>query len=298
MTSDLQIRLAAFEWLSEQVKVHGEVLPRALLQKGFEFSGERIPLVSPQGIFTPRIMDCPISITTAPGGPYEDVITAADFILYKYRGENPQHRDNVGLRRAMELKLPLVYFHGVVPGKYLAAWPVYVIADNPGALEFTVAVDEMRSVNQDLAYGAVHEDAPKRAYITRETRVRLHQRTFREKVLLAYKEQCALCKLRHKELLDAAHIIPDSEEHSRATVDNGISLCKLHHAAFDKFLIGITPDFKVKVRQAILEEVDGPMLQHGLKELHNISIILPTDKAAWPDRDALSQRYREFTEAT
>ncbi len=296
MNFDLKIRLAAFGWLSKQVEARGDVLPRAILQTGFEFSGERVPLVSPQGIFTPKILDYPISITTAPGSQHKDVITESDFILYKYRGNNPQQSDNVGLRKAMELQLPLAYFYGIVPGRYVAVWPVYVIADNPGALRFTVAVDEaIATDNKSTSQRMVHDDdRPRKKYITRATLVRLHQRTFREKVIMAYRDQCALCKLGHKELLDAAHIIPDSEEHSQATVDNGISLCKLHHAAFDRFLIGITPDFKVEVRQTILEEEDGPMLQHGLKELHKAEIFLPKEKEDWPNRDFLSERYSQF----
>ena len=69
---DTAIRLAAFRWLSEATAIHGDVLPRTLLQQGFEFQGERIPLVSPQGIFKPRLMDLPLSITTTSGGPYND----------------------------------------------------------------------------------------------------------------------------------------------------------------------------------------------------------------------------------
>jgi hypothetical protein len=33
---------------------------------------------------------------------------------------------------------------------------------------------------------------------------------------------------------------------------------------FDKNIIGINPDFEIKVRQDILEEIDGPMLKYGL----------------------------------
>ncbi|TFH46735.1 MAG: hypothetical protein E4G94_01800 [ANME-2 cluster archaeon] len=60
----------------------------------------------------------------------------------------------------------------------------------------------------------------------------LHQRGFRERVLLAYHTQCSFCRIKHAELLDAAHIIPDSEPKSLPVVPNGISLCKLHHAGF------------------------------------------------------------------
>ena len=55
------------------------------------------------------------------------------------------------------------------------------------------------------------EDVFRRSYAMREFRQRLHQNAFRERVLIAYRDQCALCRLRHRELLDAAHIIPDNE---------------------------------------------------------------------------------------
>ena len=63
---DIQIRVAAFKWLSEQTNSLGDVLPRTLLQQGFTFQDQRIPLVAPNGIFTPKAMDLPLSITTAP----------------------------------------------------------------------------------------------------------------------------------------------------------------------------------------------------------------------------------------
>ncbi len=40
---------------------------------------------------------------------------------------------------------------------------------------------------------------------------------------------------------------------------------RVHHAAFDTYIIGVTPGLKVKVRLDVLEETDGPMLQHGLQ---------------------------------
>lgn len=295
LNHDRQVRLAAFAWLAEQRQIHGRVLPRTLLRQGFPFSGERIHLIFLRGIFTPKVLNYPISITTSPNRRYPDKIAGADFILYKYRGEDPMQRDNVRLREAMELQLPLVYFHGIVPGEYFTAWPVYVISDNPEALEFTVAIDDPKTIENASLIGKVADEGnARRAYITSREKNRLRQCSFREEVLHAYRKRCALCALRHKELLDAAHIIPYAEEGSTMNVDNGISLCKIHHAAFDRLLIGIRPDFKVEVKRIILEEKDGPMLQHGLKALHGGEIIRPHNKASWPNRDFLARRYDEF----
>ncbi|OPY89743.1 MAG: hypothetical protein A4E73_02853 [Syntrophaceae bacterium PtaU1.Bin231] len=294
MTRDQSIRLAAFRWLGEQVSIHGDVLPRRLLEKGFEYDGTRIALISPRGIFKPREMDYPLTITTAPEGPYDDAFSPEGYVRYRYRGTDPNHRDNAGLREVFRQRIPLIYFHGVVPGKYLATWPVYVIDDDPVGLTFTVAVDVLRGSARDDPYAEPEEDVLRRRYITSEIRIRLHQRGFREKVIAAYRSQCAFCRLRYGELLDAAHIIPDNEPDSRPTIDNGMALCKLHHAAFDSFLVGVDPDFRIHVRPDVLEEEDGPMLVHGLKELNRTRIILPRYESQWPNRDYLDRRYQRF----
>jgi len=301
MDIDLQVRLEAFNWLTEQVNSHGDVLSRKLLEQGFEFQGQHIPLIAPQGIFKPKILDLPISITTAPKGPYDDYFGKDNFLLYRYRGTDPNHRDNVGLRKVFETKRPLVYFHGIEPGKYLATYPVYIIGDDPSHLTFKIAVDDAipsfdYSVTNISRQIAEVSDA-RHAYLTSTVKVRLQQRSFREKVLDAYRSQCAFCRLKHRELLDAAHIIPDNQPEGKSTIQNGLSLCKLHHAAYDTFIIGVTPDFIIHVREDVLEEEDGPVLQHGLKGLHKTKLILPISKSHYPSKDALDWRYSRFTRA-
>jgi putative restriction endonuclease len=73
-----------------------------------------------------------------------------------------------------------------------------------------------------------------------------------------------------------------------------LSLCKIHHAAYDSNIIGITPVFLVKVGGDILEEIDGPMLKYGLKALEGTRIIFPRHKLDYPDRDRLVKRCRTF----
>lgn len=294
MNLDKQVRLAAFNWLTEQVEKDGDVLQRSKLAKGFEFKGTRIPLVSPQGIFKPKQLELPLSITTTTKGPYEDVI-GDDFLHYKYRGTDPRHRDNVGLRRCMEKDLPLVYFHGIIPGKYLAIWPVYIIGDDPQSLTFKVAADEQYEVKEEQEKAA-DSDIYRRAYITSTVKRRLHQRGFRERVIAAYQSQCAFCQLKHAELLDAAHIIPDNEDEGVPSVNNGLALCKIHHAAFDQHIIGVSPDYHIKVKEDVLREKDGPMLKHGIQELQEQKLILPKSEKAWPAQELLDKRYERFNQ--
>jgi putative restriction endonuclease len=302
MDIDLQVRLATFNWLSEQIELYGDVLTRDVLLQGFQFQGQRVPLVAPNGIFKPQILKLPLSITTTVKGPYDDNYLEKDgFLHYRYRGEDPNHHDNVGLRRVFELNLPLVYLHGLQPSKYFAVYPVYIVGDDPKNLTFHISVDDPLPVlgySESTISRQIGEVSDARhAYITATVKVRLQQRGFREKVLDAYRSQCSFCRLKHRELLDAAHIIPDNLPESTLTIDNGISLCKLHHAAYDSFILGVSPDYIIQVREDILEEEDGPVLQHGLKGLHKTKLILPSARGHWPRRESLEWKYSKFISA-
>jgi len=297
---DQDIRLAAFDWLKANVEIHGDVLDYNLLYTGFEFQGQRVSFIGPQGIWKPRAMELPISITSIPDGPYPDSFSKDGFLNYKYMGTEPNHPVNVRLRETMNRQIPLVYFYRVIPGKYLAIWPVFIIGDEPHNLKFTVAVDDIDYIKtrHELITADDTDNNARRAYLTVSIKQRVHQRAFREKVLRAYHSQCALCKLKHAELLDAAHIIPDSEEGGEPIVSNGLSLCKIHHAAFDKHILGITPDYTIKLREDILQEIDGPMLKYGLQSLQEKKIILPRHMNERPDRERLEIRYQDFLDAS
>ncbi len=296
-THDARVRGAAFEWLATQVMVHGDVIPRPTLAKGFEFEGVRVPLLGPQGIFKPSVLDVPLSITTAPNGPYDDAFGRDGLLRYRYRGTDPTHRDNRGLRFAMTERLPLVYLHGVMPGKYVATWPVFIVGDRPDSLSFSVAVDDAQHLGLSGSGMAVGEASDiRRSYVTALTRQRLHQRAFRERVLAAYQHQCALCRLKHDELLDAAHIVPDAEPEGEPVVSNGLALCRLHHAAFDRFFVGVRPDYVIEIRPDLLIETDGPTLRHAIQGLHGHRITLPRKREHHPSVALLTTRYDRFLE--
>ncbi len=298
---DELIRTAAFQWLEKQSNMHGGILPRTILDQGFEFHGRRITLTGPTGIWKPAALELPLSITTTTNSPYSDSLSEDGLLRYSYRGTDPNHRDNVGLREAMRKGVPLIYFLGVERGKYLAEWPVFIESDHPEDLMVTVSMD-MRSAllgenNFNAEMVAESDVLYRRRYATSEAITRLHQGEFRVRVLSAYDEQCAFCRLRHQQLLDAAHIIPEGEEGGEPVVPNGLSLCKIHHAAFDSNFVGLSPDYKIIVREEILEEIDGPVLKYGIQELHESKILLPGSRKNWPDRQKLEFRFKKFKEA-
>jgi putative restriction endonuclease len=299
---DSRVRLAAFEFLSTKSLQYPDTWPYDVLQRGFIFEGQRVPLIGPQGIFKPAVLpEMPLSIYTAPivegrQRPYDDEVRA-DVIVYRYRGTDPHHRDNVGLRLAMQRRAPLVYLHGIVPGQYVTTWPVYVVRDDVPGLRFTIAVD---APERAFVSGPGEEPMtaePRRAYVTVLTLRRLHQRAFRERVLRAYQAQCAVCHFRHRELLDAAHILPDGHPRGEPVLPNGLALCSLHHAAFDRYLLGIRPDLTIDLRLDILRETDGPTLQHGLLRFQGATIAVPRRPEWRPNPDFLAERYARFRKA-
>jgi putative restriction endonuclease len=174
---------------------------------------------------------------------------------------------------------------------------VCIVGDAPEGLTFSVTVDERRFASLgSVPHDAVESDI-RRRYVTRMVQQRLHQQVFRERVLEAYRRHCAVCRLRHDALLEAAHIVGDRETLGEPTVSNGIALCTLHHAAFDAHLMTVRPDYRIEVRRDVLDESDGPMLIHGLQGFHGQAIGVPSRLTLQPDPRLLEMRYELFRRA-
>jgi len=301
--SDLDLRYSLFQWLKIRETKNAGIFTRAELANDFYYNNHHITLIGPTGIWIPKGMDIPISICTTTGGPYDDGLSDEGILRYSYRGQDINHRDNLGLRKAYLNRTPLVYFYAIKPGKYQAVWPLLIIEDDPQHLCVQAVIDpalttfDTVSAVTDNAFKVSEPDLNLRRYAAGETKRRLHQAAFREYVLDAYDRRCTICRLKHSELLDAAHIIPDAHEQGHPVVTNGLTLCKIHHSAYDQNIFGITPDYTLDVREDILNEIDGPMLEFGLKAINGHSIILPRSKSDYPDKDRLAFRYENFKKA-
>jgi len=294
MPTELDLRIAAFSWIRERELWNGGIFSGIELNQGFTHQGRQITLKGQKGIWFPQGFEMPISISTSRHGPYlTDAIGEDGLLTYAYRGDDPQHPDNVGLRKAWRMRTPLIYFQEVHSHRYQAIWPIIVIEDNPEQLQIRAALDPAYSeLRPDMDPATIPlSPLDLRRYAWIQTRQRLHQEAFRDIVIAAYNNRCTICRLNHPELLDAAHIIPDVDERGIPVVQNGLSLCKIHHAAYDKDILGITPDYQVRIRKDILEEHDGPMLRHGLQELDGQRILLPPHRRDHPDRDRLAERF-------
>lgn len=293
---DSALRVAAQQWLALRTNdgsdpIHSEEL------SDFRFRGERIPLLDRQrGIRKPAGLESALSIRTvyrAEGAarPYEDGQGPNGEIYYKWRGDDPDHPENRALRTAMERRQPLIWFFGVGAALYQPVFPVYLVGEQPAEQQFVLALDQTFELRDEGSPG----EAQLRRYVMRETKQRLHQPVFRATVLRAYERRCAVCSLAHAELLDAAHIVADSDERGEASVRNGLALCRLHHAAYDAHLIGIRPDLVVEVAQRLLDEIDGPTLRHGLQGRHRQPLmVLPRTRRERPAAELLQVHYDTF----
>lgn len=286
---ELDVRRAAMAYVAEISEATGGVVTRAQLE-GFTYAGEPLKLIDQsRGIRNPRQLSATISILRQPKGPYDDVETEDGLLRYAYRSGAPDSGDNRKLRHAAATGLPLILLRGIAPGVFVPVFPVYVVADDPVGRFVEIAVDEsLRFITGTTPTSDTRE------YAERLTRLRLHQPVFRAQVLAAYDRACTICRLRHVDLLDAAHILSDADG-GQPVVPNGMAMCKIHHAAYDRGILGVRQDYVVQIRPDVLAEVDGPMLRHGLQDVHGWSLGLPRRTADRPAQDALAARYADFT---
>src|SRR5690606_3560491 len=284
------LRTRIIQWVHERAEANGGFLRRDELLD-FHIDGNKLPVIDySRGIRNPRDFSSTLSIVSSASGPYDDTESEDGLLHYAYRSGDPWSGDNRKLRHAMETGMPLILFRKEVANVYTPVAPVYVVDDEPENSQFLIALDEAFRYIPDPA----HLTTPQREYALRLAKQRLHQPAFRTRVLIAYETRCAICELKHGALLDAAHIVPDSDERGLPTVNNGLALCKIHHAAYDQNMLGVTPDYEVRIAMKLLEEIDGPMLKHGLQEMHGRQLVRPRRRADRPDRELLAWRFERF----
>lgn len=297
---ELAIRHAIFAWLDRQRATGKETFTQEDTS-GLALAGETIRLMpTQQGIWKPGQLGAALSFRTVyrPEGaerPYDDAVGTDGFYRYKMMGDDPNHYQNRALRDALFERLPLVWWLGVQGGGYSALYPIYLIGEERADLQFVVDIDAV--AQPDIAWPSVELELDP-SYRQKLTKLRLHQRPFRAAVLRAYRTSCAVCSFRHSDLLDAAHIQEDGAG-GRPVVTNGLTLCKMHHAAYDRRILGITPTYEVRINADVLLEIDGPMLRHGIQGFHGRKLlVLPDSRAQRPDRLLLEARYEAFLQAS
>lgn len=287
---EMALRERIFQLLEERLRFgNGTITSRELAE--FPVDGHTLRLIANfKGIWNPHWMAASLSVVSSADGPYKDQEFAPGVWRYDYQASSEQG-DNTKLRIAYESRTPIILLRKITKGVYVPHFPVFVTGDNRAERFFTLTLPEVMHLGPSV-------DADTRSYVERTVMQRVHQREFRGKVLIAYEDRCAVCHLRHPELLDAAHILSDRHERGLAVVSNGISLCKIHHGAYDSDFMGIDPDYRVHINSELLLERDGPMLKHGLQDMHGGVLALPKARANRPDKNNLAERFERFRQAS
>ena len=295
---DDDVRSSCFAALDVLCAKHGPEVPYGGgLDAGFAFRGRRVPFLNYQkGIYRAAAQRGPaaLSVNTSYKSPYDDEETA-DGLRLRLPCRVIDQPDNRALRAAASSRYR--WSTSSAPGPAgtgpsgRCSSPVTI----PSRGSVTLTPGRMIGP-YDEREPLLPEDPIERRYAVRETRVRLHQARFRARVLPAYANQCTICRLKETRLLDAAHIVADTDTAGEPAVTNGLSLCSIHHRAFDEDLVGVSPDYVVRVHPRLLEEEDGPMLDL-LKGAHEKAIVLPRSSRSRPDRELLAVRFERFIAA-
>ena len=112
----------------------------------------------------------------------------------------------------------------------------------------------------------IREKVPEsRRYAVVSTRKALREVNFRNRVLTAYSNACAMCGIQLN-LLDAAHILPAAHPDSTDETSNGIALCTLHHRAYDCGMVTFDAAYQIHRNITMEKELIEGKWDGGLME--------------------------------
>jgi putative restriction endonuclease len=293
------VRAACFAALDVLQAKWGPDIPYAELVEGFAHAGRKVPFMNrAYGIYrAARVQRGPAALSVNSSFAqrrYRDEETP-DGILYRYQDGPVDNHFNSWLRAAHDLQVPLVYFVGTRRNWYRPEYPAFVERDFRAERTVLLTFGRMRGPFDEREAARI-EDPIERRYAVRQVKQRLHQAQFRGVVLPAYGDRCTICRLRELSLLDAAHIEADASPAGEPRVSNGLSMCSIHHRAFDQDLVGVSPDYTLHVSRRLLDDEDGPMLEL-LKAFHGQTLHLPERRSQRPDQELLAARFERFARA-
>jgi|GEM_PF-3891819 len=270
MLSETRLRLDAIHFV-RALRERWVAVPAAELRRF------RIHLKGQQGIFKPAELSDPLSMATTIASSYTHDTIEGSCVYYDFVPRSREH-ENEGLKRCAEAALPLIYFLQVKarPAEHVVFAPVYVIGWDDERRRFLVDLSEQRPDELVTPVGAIKQlqlpqirtpESPgeirelMRSYTISNVQRRLQQARFRNEVLRAWREHCAVCELRIRPLLDAA--------------SNGIALCATHHRAFE---VGVlTLDAEMVVHINIDEKTAGDGERAMLLAYEGKQLAMPGD---------------------
>ncbi len=164
-------------------------------------------------------------------------------------------------------------------------------------------IEDILKINQSFQDSTLYEldtiesgntDRQPKVYFKKSV---VREAVFRKSIVQLYDYRCAFCRLKvtrslSQSIVDGAHIKPFSEFYDNRP-DNGLSLCKNHHWAFDRGWLAVDDRYQIIVASDLQEDSPHARL---MKEFHGELILLPSSEKAYPRKDALQwHRKNVFT---
>lgn len=166
---------------------------------------------------------------------------------------------------------------------------------NPELLAFESEKIIARLSNQSVeqSAGINTDDLPQGEERSAVIRQRVNQSFFRLAVLSSYNYRCCISGISVGELLEACHIVDWAEdEHNRTNPKNGLCMNSFFHKAYDKHLLGITPDMQIVVSERLQAGCSEESFSNYLSSLNGKQIAMP-DKFV-PQKELLEIHYDKF----
>lgn len=122
-----------------------------------------------------------------------------------------------------------------------------------------------------------------------QTKQRRGQEYFRDAVLNNFGGRCGITQLAVRELLVASHILPwGSHPEERLNVRNGLSLSRLHDAAFDRGLIAFDDELRLVLSSRLKAELPQRAIAENFGAYVGEALHVPDD-AAFPNLAFLAE---------
>lgn len=293
MLDETRIRLDAIHYV-RALRERWVAVPSSELRT-FSSGGRRVHLKGQQGIFKPAHLTEPLSITTTLDSDYTHDAIEGSRVLYDFVS---RQQDNDALKRCAEAEIPLMYFLQVKrrpSPEYVIFAPVYVVGWNDESRRFLVDLSEQKPGEvvshapglRQLDLQVMRKpDSPMeirelaKTYEVTTVQRRLYQARFRNAILDAYRDRCAVCLLHIRALLDAVHVNGDRDPKPEIAVSEGIALCATHHRAFDAGILRYDEDYAVRID--LPDDARGEGEQSMLLAFEGRKLALPSDERLWP----------------
>lgn len=159
-------------------------------------------------------------------------------------------------------------------------------ADKTQQVQEILRINAFTEFQQELLAtgGKVYQEAD----LKDETKTVVRDATFRKVIVSIYEYRCAFCSLQiltslGQNIVDGSHIMPFSQFYDDR-IDNGLSLCKNHHWAFDRGWFSISDDYTIVVTDSLRE--DSPFCK-PMQQFNGDRIRLPVHAQYYPRLEAL-----------